>query len=171
MHRWGKSLPHYSHDPSLFISTQRSQLEPLPLLSVLPQRRALRPGWPRGCRASAVQISKYRCWEVSAEPASAPASRCKCSHCSPSRAGSCSQQCLNTNSLLTWQTNSLLHSPAGRSITEQSPPCSRQGFLAPAWVSYLALRRSCCRMLLLGDVLSQTPADPLLLLLGVSLQT
>lgn len=28
---------------------------------------------------------------------------------------------LNTNSLLTWQTKRLLHSPPGRSITEQSP--------------------------------------------------
>lgn len=28
---------------------------------------------------------------------------------------------LNTNSLLTWQTKQLLHSPAGRSIPEQSP--------------------------------------------------
>lgn len=46
------------------------------------------------------------------------------------------QQCLNTNSKLTWQTNSLLHSPPGRSITEQtphrqSPPCSRQECAAP----------------------------------------
>lgn len=78
---------------------------------------------------------------------------------------------LNTNSLLTWQTKRLLHSPPGRASASKALPCSRQGFPAPLWVSYLALHRSCCRMLLLGDVLSQTPADPLLLLLGVSLQT
>lgn len=91
------------------------------------------------------------------------------------------QQCLNADSLLTWQKTALGASHLAGASPEESPHRRQSPVVLPAGipssravsarVAYLVLWRSRCRMLLLGDVLSQTPADPLLLLLGVSLQT
>lgn len=127
-------------------------------------------------RVARPQLSKYRCWEASEaarslEPAWTRVSRCKRNNCFPEQGRRLQpQQCLNTNSLFTWQRTSL-RSWSKVPATGRAPRCLERGFRAPPWVAYLVLCRSWCRMLLLGDVLSQTPADPLLLLLGVSLQT
>lgn len=125
VHRKGKSLPHYCHHLGIFISTQRSQLGALPLLSALPQGQALGAGWPQVCGASVIQISKPRCWEVSAQPASAPGRGCKCSHCSPGRAGSCrhsrAEYKLPPHLANKHPPPPAQHSPPGRSIAEPSP--------------------------------------------------